>query len=94
VILRNRPPREYRLQILETRRTVKHGQLPRVLAACELEIAIYPMTQVLEEEGAPSHNEVLGSDSLIPQFVLRVGYLDRYPTTVGLRRPVAWFVYS
>ena len=64
------------------------------LAACELGIAIHPMTQILEEKGAASLCEVLGDDTLIPQFVLRVGYLDRYPVATGLRRPVAWFVYS
>jgi hypothetical protein len=64
------------------------------LAAFELGIAIHPMTQILEEKGASSLCEVLGDDSNIPQFVLRVGYLDRYPLAAGLRRPVAWFVYS
>lgn len=64
------------------------------LAACELGIAIHPMTQILEEKGAPSIYEVLGDNTLIPQFVLRVGYLDRYPVAAGLRRPVAWFVSS
>lgn len=64
------------------------------LAACELGIAIHPMTQILEEKGATSLYEVLGDNTLIPQFVLRVGYLDRYPVAAGLRRPVAWFVYS
>lgn len=64
------------------------------LAACELGIAIHPMSQILEEKIAPSLYEVLGDDTTIPQFVLRVGYLDRYPAATGLRRPVAWFVYS
>lgn len=64
------------------------------LAACQLEIAIHPMTQILEETRAPSLHEVLGNDTVIPQFVLRVGYLNRYPVATGLRRPVAWFVYS
>lgn len=64
------------------------------LAACELGIAIHPMSQILEEEGASSLKEVLGDDSHTPQFVLRVGYLDRYPAAAGLRRPVTWFIYS
>jgi nitroreductase len=64
------------------------------LAACELGIAIHPMTQILEEKGAPSLHKVVGDDTLIPQFVLRVGYPDRYPPAASLRRPVAWFVYS
>jgi len=29
---------------------------------------------------------------MIPQFLLRVGYLKRYPEPVSLRRPVNWFV--
>lgn len=64
------------------------------LAACELGIAIHPMSQILEENIAPSLYEVLGDDTAIPQFVLRVGYLDRYPVATGLRRPVPWFIYS
>jgi hypothetical protein len=64
------------------------------LAAREMGIAIHPMTQILEEKGAPSLHEVVGKDTVIPQFVLRVGYLYKYPVTNGLRRPVAWFVSS
>jgi hypothetical protein len=55
-------------------------------------IAIHPMTQVLEEKPWGSR---LASELRIegtPQFVLRVGYLDRYPSPVSLRRPVASFV--
>jgi hypothetical protein len=29
---------------------------------------------------------------MIPQFVLRVGYLDPYPDPVSPRRPVNWFL--
>jgi hypothetical protein len=29
---------------------------------------------------------------MIPQFVLRVGYIDKYPEPTTLRRPVSWFV--
>lgn len=64
------------------------------LAACELGICIHPMSQILEEEGAPSLDGMLRGDSSIPQFVLRVGYIDRYPTSARLRRPANWFVYS
>jgi nitroreductase len=64
------------------------------LAACELGIAIHPMSQILEEKIAPSLYGMLGDDTAIPQFVLRVGYLNRYPVATGLRRPVAWFAYS
>ena len=64
------------------------------LTACELGIAIHPMTQILEEGGASSLHEVLGGNAHTPQFVLRVGYLDKYPVAAALRRPVSWFVYS
>ena len=61
------------------------------LAARDLNIGIQPMTQVLEEKSgraaiAGNHNR-----HFFPQFVLRVGYLDRYPKPVSLRRPVEWF---
>lgn len=62
------------------------------LAARARNIGIQPMTQVLEEKSgraaiAGNHNR-----HFFPQFVLRVGYLDRYPKPVSLRRPVEWFV--
>jgi hypothetical protein len=62
------------------------------LLAREGNIAIQPMTQYLEEEAglnqiAANHREVM-----IPQFILRVGYLNRYPEPVSFRRPVSWFV--
>jgi nitroreductase len=61
------------------------------LAARPRDIGIQPMTQVLEEKSgrvaiAGNHNR-----HFFPQFVLRVGYLDRYPKPVSLRRPVEWF---
>jgi len=60
----------------------------------ERNIAIHPMTQYLEERQgqqqiADSHNS-----HVIPQFVLRVGCLPKYPDPVSLRRPVSWFVKS
>jgi hypothetical protein len=62
------------------------------LTARARNIGIQPMTQVLEEKSgraaiAGNHNR-----HFFPQFVLRVGYLDRYPAPVSLRRPVEWFV--
>ena len=62
------------------------------LKAREHKLAIHPMTQFLEEkEGreaiAKNHDE-----SMIPQFILRVGYLSNYPDPVSLRRPVSWFI--
>lgn len=57
----------------------------------ELGIGIHPMTQILEEKhGLAQISEHHGS-GMFAQFVLRVGYLDRYPDPVSLRRPVAWF---
>lgn len=55
-------------------------------------IAIHPMTQVLEE-GATNRevNKSIGIADNI-QFLLRTGYIKDYPTPVSLRRPVEWFV--
>jgi hypothetical protein len=64
------------------------------LLARELNIAIHPMTQILEEETGMNQLAVNHQASMIPQFVLRVGYLKRYPEPVSLRRPVNWFVQS
>lgn len=55
-------------------------------------IAIHPMTQILEEATV---NEQLKSVIALTdpvQFILRAGYIRDYPTPVSLRRPVAWFV--
>ena len=64
------------------------------LMARERGVAIHPMTQILEEEvgrrGLASNHDA----GMIPQFVLRVGYLDRYPDPVSPRRPVSWFLRS
>ncbi len=58
----------------------------------EKNIAIHPMTQILEE---PSTNQMVNqsigiSDNI--QFILRTGYLENYPEPVSLRRPVDWFI--
>jgi hypothetical protein len=57
-------------------------------------IAIHPMTQILEEtETRKQVNTSIGvSDEL--QFILRVGYLKHYPQPVTLRRPVNWIVHT
>ena len=62
------------------------------LLARERNLALHPMTQVLEEE--KSRREIASNHGkeVFPQFVLRVGYLDHYPTPVSLRRTVASFV--
>lgn len=62
------------------------------LMARERGVAVHPMTQILEEEtgrkGIASNHDA----GMIPQFVLRVGYLDPYPDPVSPRRPVSWFL--
>ena len=62
------------------------------LLARERNIAIHPMTQCLEEESGKKQIAANHRASMIPQFLLRVGYLQRYPEPVSLRRPVSWFV--
>lgn len=62
------------------------------LMARERHIAIHPMTQWLEEKEGQEEIAKNHPPGAVPQFVLRVGYLDRYPEPVSLRRPVSWFV--
>ncbi len=53
-------------------------------------IAIHPMTQMLEE--APWREQVarsLGIDGT-PQFILRIGYINSYPAPTSLRMPPGW----
>ena len=64
------------------------------LLAREPNIALQPMTQYLEEEAGLRQIAADHQKDLIPQFVLRVGYLKRYPEPVSLRRPVSWFIKS
>ena len=62
------------------------------LLARERNIAIHPMTQYLEEKAGVNQIAANHEAGMIPQFLLRVGYLKRYPEPVSLRRPVSWFV--
>jgi hypothetical protein len=62
------------------------------LTARERNIAIHPMTQYLEEKSGLKQIAAEHEQRLIPQFVLRIGYLSTYPEPVSLRRPVSWFV--
>ncbi len=65
-----------------------------LLGARERMIAVHPMTQALEE--APWRTEAaraIGADGSV-QFILRVGYVTRYPDPVSPRMPVEWFVTS
>lgn len=57
-----------------------------------LGIAAHPMTQMLEEPATRAELEgSLGVGGTI-QFLLRVGYVERYPEPVSVRRPVDWFL--
>lgn len=62
------------------------------LAAIDQNIAIAPMMQILEEKKGKELFKTHHKPELIPQFILRVGYLDKYPEPVSLRRPVNWFI--
>jgi hypothetical protein len=58
----------------------------------EKNIAIHPMTQILEEAATRQQlNSSMGISGPV-QFILRTGYLKDYPQPVSLRRPVDWFV--
>jgi hypothetical protein len=58
----------------------------------ERNIAIHPMTQILEE--AATRQTVQSSIQISSpiQFILRTGYVKQYPQPVSLRRPVDWFL--
>ena len=58
----------------------------------ERNIAIHPMTQILEESATRQilHSSIGISDDV--QFILRTGYVKNYPQPVSLRRPVGLFV--
>ena len=64
------------------------------LTARELGIGIHPMTQILEEKSGLAQIAEHHESKFFPQFVLRVGYLDKYPEPVSLRRPIEWFVHT
>ena len=54
----------------------------------EKNIAIHPMTQIIEEAATSQLlNNSIGINEPI-QFILRTGYLKNYPEPVSLRRPV------
>jgi hypothetical protein len=62
------------------------------LLAIDYKIAIHPMTQMLEEEKWRDEIGKKHGAKMIPQMVLRVGYIDKYPEPTTLRRPVSWFL--
>jgi hypothetical protein len=55
-------------------------------------VAMHPMTQILEEEsiGKGVAAELKIEDPI--QFVIRLGYVKKYPEPVSLRRPIDWFI--
>lgn len=58
----------------------------------ERNIAIHPMTQILEESSTRQIiNSSIGISDTI-QFILRTGYIKKYPQPVSLRRPINRFV--
>ncbi|MEA3438306.1 MAG: hypothetical protein U9R43_17715, partial [Thermodesulfobacteriota bacterium] len=63
-----------------------------VLMAREHKIGVHPMTQCIEEKTGQDEIALNHFPNVIPQFVLRVGYLDSYPDPVTLRRPVRLFL--
>lgn len=58
----------------------------------ERNIAIHPMTQILEEDKTKTmvNNAISIKENI--QFLLRVGYVENYPEPVTLRRPINWFI--
>lgn len=62
------------------------------LLAREHGVAIHPMTQLLEEPEGRRRIAEHHCETMVPQFVLRVGYVDPYPAPVSLRRPVSRFL--
>jgi len=62
------------------------------LLAREHNLAIHPMTQQLEEKKSREQIARAHEPGMIPQFILRVGYLNRYPEPVSPRRPVNRFL--
>ena len=64
------------------------------LLARDLKLGIHPLSQVIEEKKWLKKFASLHQESIIPQLILRVGYLKSYPDTVSLRRPVGWFVQT
>lgn len=76
--------------LLETGRRLQRF----LLKVREKNIAIHPMTQILEET---SPKEIISQSVGISeniQFILRTGYTKVYPPPVSLRRPVDWFLRS
>jgi hypothetical protein len=68
-------------------------QLQRLwLSIREKNIAIHPMTQIIEEDATNQIlNQSIGVSDTV-QFILRTGYIKKYPPPVTLRRGVDGFI--
>ncbi len=64
------------------------------LSVREMNIALHPMTQILEEKKWRDQMAAMHRPGVLPQFILRVGYINSYPDPVSIRRPVEWFIRS
>jgi hypothetical protein len=54
----------------------------------EKNIAIHPMTQILEESNYnEAFKKVINTTNTV-QFILRIGYVEQYPNPVSRRRPI------
>ncbi len=62
------------------------------LWAREMGIGIQPMTQLLEMQSGRESIRSNHGNSVDPQLILRVGYVEKYPDPVTLRRPLNEFV--
>lgn len=58
----------------------------------EHNIACHPMSQMLEEPAGQNELASLLGRENRAQMLLRIGYVDKYPDPVSLRRPPSWFV--
>ena len=59
----------------------------------EKEIAIHPMTQILEEPSTQQASKSVNWDQRkYSVHITSTGYLKNYPSPVSLRRPVDWFI--
>jgi nitroreductase len=73
-------------ELLDAGRSFEHI----ALRACRLGIGVHPMSQPLEEQ--PWSRELPAAfDTEALHFLLRVGYVEKYPEPVSLRRPVREF---
>jgi hypothetical protein len=63
------------------------------LKAVELNISVHPMSQALEEKETNGQikNKYIGKNNI--QMIMRAGYVKKYGTNNGIRRPLKEFVF-